>query len=239
MKWTVCLLLCIFSASSMAQGIMADVLAGKLVEPEVGVFAWYELNDAATKKKLFLRQAIVGEKKIKRKTGYWLETQIIPQVGFPVIYKMLLTGPANDAKYVHEVLVKEGQQPVRSITVNPADDLKTSSKASRKSLGRETFKLIQDEITAEHFVVKEGDEELHVWLNDEVRPMGIVRMISPQGELMLSRFGLGGSDALPAIPEDWESQQQAEPEEPKVKVIVEHGVPGYTEDTPDDKKQNK
>jgi len=38
-----------------AQGIVGDVFAGKLINPEVGVFAWYDLSDANTGKKFFLR----------------------------------------------------------------------------------------------------------------------------------------------------------------------------------------
>ena len=48
-------------------------MSGALINPEVGVFAWYELKDNESGRKLFMRQAIVGEKG-RRKKGYYLET---------------------------------------------------------------------------------------------------------------------------------------------------------------------
>lgn len=183
-----------------AQGLLSDILAGNLVNPEVGVFAWYELNDVSTQTKLFLRQAIVGTEKVKRKDGYWVETQIFPEAGFPATYKMLLTGPASDAKNVHRIIIQEGTGRAEEVPVDSTEDETPEAvTAPKQSLGKVTMETPDGPIEAEHFIIEESDGKTEVWINESVRPMGIVRMVSPQGELMLQRFGTGGEDALSAV----------------------------------------
>lgn len=213
------------AGTACAQGIVGDVFAGKLINPEVGVFAWYDLTDATTGKKFFLRQAIVGEERVKLKKGYWVETQIIPQVGFPTVYKMLLTGPANDPKNVHQVIVKEGEDPPEVMPIDtsaeaPIDTVKTK----RESLGVEKVITPAGEIEAEHVVITgEDGGRSEVWIKDAIRPMGIVRMRSAEGELILRRYGSGGKDAesvlSPTALQEGESKPKME-----VKVRVEGGT---------------
>ena len=50
-------------------------------------------------------------------------------------------------------------------------------------------------IGAEHYELAGTDRKVELWLNDKVKPMGIVRMTSPDGELLLRNFGHGGNDA--------------------------------------------
>ena len=215
------------AVSAGGQELMSDVLSGKLINPEVGVYAWYNLTDTESGSKFFLRQAIVGKDKVDGKTAYWVETEIIPQVGFPAMYKMLLTGPANDPKNVHRLLVREGAGPAEEVSLDTPEQGKESgdsdeTKASeRTSLGKEEVDTPQGRLTAEHLTIKKGSVQTELWLNDEVRPMGIVRMQSPQGELLLQRFGKGGEDGesridkespIPASPGDWHVEtRESEP----------------------------
>lgn len=200
-----CIVLTAFGAS--AQGVLSDIMSGALVDPEVGVYAWYELKDAGTGSKLFMRQAIVGQKEVAGKTGYYLETEVVPEIGFPVVYRLLLTGPASSVENVHEILLKEGAEPPESL---PPDILASetigTSEDDRSSTGMEKLTTPAGDMEAEHFVITEGLLKTEVWVNESVRPMGIVKMISPDGELLLTRHGTGGRDAESAMdrqaPED-------------------------------------
>jgi len=192
-------LLGLITAAASAQGIMGDVLSGKLINPEVGVYAWYTLTDNTTNTQLFLRQAIVGKEKVDGEKGYWVETEVIPQVGFPIVYKMLLTGPASDPENVHRILMKQGQDPVRSMPVDTLDDEGTNGQPAQELVGKEEVSTAEGTIEAEHYFVKSGKEKHEIWLNDDVRPLGLVRMVTPQGELKLQRHGKGGQDAQSAI----------------------------------------
>lgn len=181
-----------------AQGILGDVFAGKLINPEPGAWAWYELTDKATGTKFFLRQAIVGAEKVKKKDGFWVETELVPQEGFSAIYKMLLTGPASEPKNVHQLIIKEGQNPPESVPV--PEEGYAGGEGTRTLVGTETIRTSDgQEIEAEHYTLGEGATEAHVWLNDAVRPLGIVKMTSAEGDLVLQRSGVGGKDGESVI----------------------------------------
>lgn len=211
--------LCIVGRPAEAQNVIADIMSGKLINPEVGVFAWYELKDAASGARVFLRQAIVGSKKVGDKEGFYLETEVLPEIGFPIVYKMLLTGPATDPANVHEVMVKDGMNPPETV---PLDTLQQETAAvqegKRESQGKVTVETLAGPIEAEHFVIDEGEHKSEVWVNDTVRPMGIVKMIAPEGELILTRHGTGGSDAESVLDRPYPG---AEGSEGDVKVRVD------------------
>lgn len=191
------------AGAGAGQELMSDVLAGKLINPEPGVYAWYDLKDAKTGDLYFMRQAIVGEEKVKQETAYWVETEIVPQVGFPAVYKMLLTGPASDPKHVHRLMMREGDGEVQEIPVDPDKPAERTKSAledgERSSSGQEEVQTPQGAVKAEHLTITNQGEHTELWLNNDVRPMGVVRMVSPQGELNLRRYGKGGKDGESAL----------------------------------------
>ena len=138
----------------------------------------------------------MGEEKIGRKTGHWLEVEVVPDVGYPTVYKMLLTGPANNPKHVHRVLVRQGNNPVSEVPVDPEAKVDKPQKSKQKKQGKVDLETPMGEIRAEHIVVEGEDNAVELWLNDDVRPMGVVRMRGPQGELRLRSYGEGGENGL-------------------------------------------
>lgn len=192
------------TAAVWAQGPMADVLAGQLVQPEVGAFAWYRVVEADTRAASFMRQAIVGKKRVNRKTGWWLETQVIAPAGQTTVYKMLLTGPASDASNIHEIVIQRGTNPPEHIRVDEAPPTTpVATDLPRTSLGMEKIQTRMGDIEAEHFVVGEPEAPaMEIWINETIPPMGIVRVLSPEGELLIQRYGKGGKDGESAIPSE-------------------------------------
>jgi hypothetical protein len=195
-----------------AQGLMGDVLNGALVAPTPGAFAWYRLTDRASGANYFLRQAVTGKQKVSGKTGWWLETELVPPVGYPVVYKMLLTGPASDAKNVHEIIARRGDAPVEHIKVDevPATE-GLGADQPRVSRGKTKLTTLNGEIEAEHFVIgpeDQPDRQVEVWINESLPPMGIVRMTSPEGELVLQRHGVGGKDGESVLPGPQEKRKR-------------------------------
>ncbi|MBL7644973.1 MAG: hypothetical protein JNK74_02175 [Candidatus Hydrogenedentes bacterium] len=193
-------LLAALPEGARAQGMMSDLLLGKLVNPEVGAYAWYSLKDQASGQEYFLRQAIVGTEKIKRKEAWWLETELVPKVGFSSVYKMLLTGPASEPDNVKRLLVREGNGAVQEITMENGGDWEDDADIPRESAGIETITLPSGEIQAEHYIVKDGEPPTEIWISEQVPPMGLVKMKNSEGELVLQRFGNGGKDGQTAIP---------------------------------------
>ncbi len=191
------------AASPQAQEILGDVMSGKLVNPEVGVYAWYTLEDKSEERVFYLRQAIVDEERIRLRRGHWVETEIIPQIGFPAVYKMLLTGPASDPRNMHRMLLKEGTQEPVEIDVEAmqeeAEEDGPESEVTRTLVGSEVLELPQGQMEADHYILEQDGRTTEIWVNDAVRPMGIIRMLSENGELMLLRYGKGGEDGMSAF----------------------------------------
>ncbi len=184
-----------------AQGLVGDLLAGKLVDPKPGQWAWYNLIDARAGKKYVIRQAIVGEEKVNRKPGYWVEFEVVPEVGFKMVYKMLLTGPASDPKNIHRVIEKSGVDPAREVAVDTATPANSTPESKRRSIGQEEVMTMNGAVRAEHYEVTQGDQIINVWINEKINPTGIVRMQSQDGEMVLRNHGEGGENAKSIITE--------------------------------------
>lgn len=185
------------SAVAPAQGIIGDVLAGKLVKPKVGQWSWYDLVDTQSKRRYVLRQAIVGSEQVGRETGYWVEIELVPELGFPAFYKLLLTGPASNPANVHRVLLKEGKDPVQELPTEGLAGVPENAEAPKQSsLGRVDVETPGGKVKAEHVILTQPDGAVELWLNDDVRPTGIVRMRAVYGELILRNHGEGGENAV-------------------------------------------
>ncbi len=192
------LMLCV---GAFAQdGVMADIMSGKLVNPAVGAWAWYDVKDAASGEHLFLRQAVVGEAKVDGKNGYWIETEVVPHIGYPIIYKMLLTGPAGDPKNIHKVIMRDGTNEAKEMDVDPSAAQPGNLGAAKgKVVGTEKIETPQGAVEAEHVVAEQDGKKTELWTSEKIPPMGIIKLVSPDGELVLQRFGKGGPDGESAI----------------------------------------
>lgn len=192
-------MLALLCGSASAQGVLGDVLSGNLLKPRVGQWAWYDLKDVATEQRYVMRQAIVAEEKVGKARGYWLETEIIPQVGYPMVYKMLVTGPASDPSNVHRILFKQGNaEPMELPKPEPTSEDKPVE-PTREEMGTEKVTTQQGEVEGLRVALREGGQVTEMWINEEVRPMGIVRLESPEGSLLLRGYGQGGGDGESAF----------------------------------------
>ncbi len=210
------------AAPAMAQGVVGDLLAGKLVDPQVGQWAWYDLSSGRGNKKFVVRQAIVGEEKVGRKTGYWVEIEVVPEVGYRVIYKMLLTGPASDPRNIVRVIEKTGAEPAVELEVDPDASGEEAPKPERKPAGQENVATMNGVVSAEHYEVAQNGQTMHLWINESIKPTGIVKLESLDGRMVLRNYGEGGEYAKSVIVEQpisaaeaakiRESQPEAAPE---------------------------
>lgn len=214
------------SLPAAGQSVLGDIMSGSLVNPEPGVFALYDVTDKATGRQFILRQAVVGEERVKGKTGYWVETEIIPGVGYPMILKMLLTGPASDPANIHRVLLRDGAEPAEEVKPEEArfGGEGAFSSGERTVAGEEELTTAQGPVKTEHVVFERNGERTEVWTSDQARPMGIVRLVSKDGELMLRTTGKGGEIAQSVIDREYPAAPGGD--DAKVKVDVrEKGEP--------------
>ncbi len=221
--------LALFAPLAEGQGLVGDLLAGKLVNPKVGQWAWYNLTAAKGGKKYVIRQAIVDQERVNRKQGYWVEFEIIPEVGFKMVYKMLLTGPASDPKNIHRVIEKSGMDPAQEVAIDQSVATPAAqSDSKRRSLGLEDISTLDGIIRAEHYEVMQGEETIHVWINEKINPTGIVRMRSLDGEMVLRNHGTGGENAESLVTEKPLPPEAAiaPKSKPQIKTDVEGGESG-------------
>lgn len=188
------------SQAAWSQDIVSDLFGGKLIKPKAGQWVWYTVTDAQGEELYALRQAVIGEEKVGRQTGYWIEFEIIPQIGYKTFYKVLLTGPASDPRSIQRILVREGFGPSQEVPVQPdGGGQQEPSRPKRKSHGIETVSTGAGPLRAEHIEVTQGDRVVHLWVDEKVRPTGIVRMQTPSGEMVLRSYGSGGEYGASAI----------------------------------------
>jgi hypothetical protein len=211
--------------AAQGQGVISDVFSGSLVNPKVGAWAWYEINggaapDGGIVRLGTMRLAIVGEEKVGDKQGYWLEMEYVPSVGYPSVYKMLLTGPAKDPANVHKMFLREGIEKKQEVSLksegqdkkgkaDPPKGKKDDTAAvtppepatepNRKLVDETDITTASGVVHAQHYEVSGGDGKMDIWLNESVCPMGIVKMKSAEGSLLLREYGAGGPGARSVI----------------------------------------
>jgi hypothetical protein len=195
--------LILLSATAYGQGVLGDLLSGELVNPKVGAWAWYELKDSSSGKSFVIRMAIVDEEKVGTKTGHWFELEVVPMIGYRSVYKMLLTGPAKDPSNIQKMICREGLEQPQEIPVDAAQaDPSSAKEPERKLIGTEQMKTSTGvAVQSEHYELATDGGKTDLWLNSDVRPMGLVKLKSAQGELMLRNYGIGGQDARSVIDE--------------------------------------
>jgi len=206
-----------------AQDMLGDVLMEKLVKPTNGAWAWYDLTDATSDQAFVMRLAIVGEERVEMKQGYWLEIEIVPLVGYRSVYKMLVTGPASDPKNLHKVLQRVGRGNAEEVPADKdaAKEEKPAPEPERKLVGEEEVTIRDGSVVkAQHYQLTRDGQTVDIWLNDEVRPIGIVKQVTPSGEFKLRNYGVGGQDARSVINDPLPAGLGEKIEDMKVEVGV-------------------
>lgn len=206
---------------AQAQGVVGDLLGGNLIKPKVGQWVWYTLTDKLGKESFAVRQAVVGKEDVGNETGYWVEFEVVPEIGFKMLYKVLLTGPASDPRNIHRIIQKDGTNPPREVPVDrEALEEDAPSKPKRESLGMETIRTPAGPVRAEHLKVVEGGHTIDLYVNEDIKPTGIVRMSTPDGEMVLRSKGFGGKYGESALDEASGSEP---PPAPRVETRGETG----------------
>lgn len=178
------------------------VMRGEVIAPDTGVFAWYDLQDIRSGDVLFLRQAVVGTDRKKNAEGVWLETEVVPRIGFPVLYKVLIEARGDRAGRILGGQIREGYDPPQPLDVNNADTLPTGdlSGGQLELAGTETVQTPAGNIDTCHVkVTRQDGKTIELWLAPDVTPAGIVRMRTEEGEMKLRFCGRGGADGSSAM----------------------------------------
>jgi hypothetical protein len=199
--WAALWAVAIIAVPAHAQDAVGDLLAGNLIKPKVGIWAWYDVQDTESGSKYVLRQAVVGKERVGRKTAWWVEFEIVPEVGYRSVYKMLVSGPAGDPRNVHAIVRKLGPGPVERVEFSSDPEAMKQEKEDRKKVGKEPVRTLSGDIEATHYLITRDGRRVDLWTNKDIRPSGIVRMHSDEGEMILRNYGEGGKAGQSLITE--------------------------------------
>lgn len=189
----------LFPKIGIAQSFIEDLFKGKMLSSEPDVWAIYEITDKSTKTHILLRQAITGVEKIdENTTALWLESEIIPTEGFPSVYRFLISYDKNGKEKIHKIVVREGASPPQNIDSGTMPE-NTETTSIKKYIGEEDIEFKSGKIKTKHYKIVENNTAKEVWLNDEVKPLSIVKLSTDEGEMILVKYGKGGEESKSVI----------------------------------------
>lgn len=173
--------------------------------PVVGGWSTYHIKDARGEQSK-LTFAVVD----KDPQGYWLEIRT-PGDGGEAVAAFLIKGDPTDDANVLMVRAEDPGSPALEIDKDTLVKLRTQgSKAfggQAASIGptvgkvagmpKATIEVHGKKLTCKHIKILGPDgQEAEVWMNDEVVPFGVVKLVSGKESIVLENFGKGARPVL-------------------------------------------
>ncbi len=165
------------------------------LEFESGCWSIYEVKDNTTKTTFLLREAITGEELVENRKCFWLEAEVIPTVGFPSVYRFLILPEKDDKHKILKIVMREGANLPETYNGNSIQGETEKINVKKKFVKEEEIEYKTGKIKAKHYSIKTDDKELEIWTTSEIKPLGLVKLQSKDGEITLIRSGKGGAEA--------------------------------------------
>ncbi|HOK08128.1 MAG TPA: hypothetical protein PLT82_01975 [Candidatus Hydrogenedens sp.] len=185
-----------------SQDFLEGLLSGKIISSEPGVWAIYEILDKISNTHVLLRQAITGTEVVDKDTNaLWLESEIIPLEGFPSVYRFLISYDSKGKETIHKIIVREGAEPPKNIDVTTISDSSKDNNLSQKKkfINEEEVTYKNGKIKSKHYKIENNGQIKDIWLNDDVKPLGIVKLTTNDGEMTLIQYGKGGNEGKSSL----------------------------------------
>jgi len=215
----------IFSYNALSQDILSNLLDILPLEFEIGCWSIYEVKDFSTKTTVLLREAITGEEMLNNQKCYWLEAEVIPTIGFPSIYRFLIQPEKNGKHKILKIVVREGANLPETYLSESVQSQEEKSNARKKFIKEEEIEYKSGKIKAKHYTIKTEEKEVEVWTTSEIKPLGLVKLRSKDGEVTLIRYGKGGEEAKSNLEistrRDYKSEEDKKSKNGDVAVKVE------------------
>jgi hypothetical protein len=158
----------------------------KVFNPVVGKGAEYQTIKTDSKTTPQTTQMfIVGTESVDGKDGYWMEIVTTTEKGGNFVGKMLFT--KDDFQFRRMVIQVPGQGAME-MPFNPAQGTKQSLQDTMSewhSIGTESVTVPAGTFSCEHWKNDKNNSE--VWTNDKVTPFGMVKEMSPNNTMVLTK----------------------------------------------------
>ena len=174
-------------AQRMAQ---APSMPGEF-KPVVGAGAQYEVT---TKKneKVNWAYAVVGKEAVGGAEGYWLEMRLEGGKEGGMVMKHLLVVRGGKAEVKRMIVQTPGQPPMEMpMGMMGGMMARGQQAASEQNLGErvgtETVTVPAGTFLCEHYRSKSGKTPADVWVSTKISPYGLVKMVSEDSTLVLTK----------------------------------------------------
>ena len=174
-------------AQRMAQ---APSMPGEF-KPVVGSGAQYEVT---TKKneKVNWAYAVVGKEAVGGAEGYWLEMRLEGGKEGGMVMKHLLVVRGGKAEVKRMIVQTPGQPPMEMPMgmmggMMPRGQQAASEQNLGERVGTETVTVPAGTFLCEHYRSKSGKTPADVWVSTKISPYGLVKMVSEDSTLVLTK----------------------------------------------------
>ncbi|MCX8064070.1 MAG: hypothetical protein N3G21_02740 [Candidatus Hydrogenedentes bacterium] len=191
-----------------SQDIIENLLDILPLELDLGSWSIYEVKDNPTKTTLILREAITGEEYLNNKKCYWLETEIIPIVGFASVYRFLIQPESEGKHSILKIVTREGANLPETYNYDTIQNQPAEEMVKKKLIGEELIEYRTGKVRAKHYNIEIEHKEIDIWVAPEIKPLGLVRLRSKDGEMTLVKHGKGGVESKSSLLQDKESSSE-------------------------------
>ena len=174
-------------AQRMAQ---APSMPGEF-KPVVGAGAQYEVT---TKKneKVNWAYAVVGKEAVGGAEGYWLEMRLEGGKEGGMVMKHLLVVRGGKAEVKRMIVQTPGQPPMEMPMGMMGGMMSRGQQAASEQnlgerVGTETVTVPAGTFLCEHYRSKSGKTPADVWVSTKISPYGLVKMVSEDSTLVLTK----------------------------------------------------
>jgi hypothetical protein len=206
------LLTLLFVSPAFAQrgpmgGMGAPQFQGVL-NPVVGSGATYEVDNKTGKNNVDI--SVVGKEDANGKSGYWLEMGVaMPGNGGQMFTKLLMVVDGKNVAPSRMIMQMAGQppmeMPMEGMMANMQRNASVDIRDTAQKVGTESLTTPAGTFSADHYRSQDGSWD--VWLADKVGPWGIVKSVSGDTTMIVTKVTTSAKDQITGTPQKFDPAQ--------------------------------
>ncbi len=180
-----------------------------LYTPKVGHWSKYAITDSRQETATLTFAVVVQEG-----DGYWLEVRSEGEGGAGTV-AFLVKGDPTDDRSVVKIRARDGEGPLMELNRATLEKLKAQGQQAfgrpalpigptlgkLQALADETVVVGGRSLRCQHIrIVGKDDKSAEAWIQEEVAPFGLVKLLSGEEQVLLLDFGKGAKPTLTGTP---------------------------------------
>ena len=203
----ICLSVASTASAQMGMDLFKKPDIAKAFNPLVGKGAQYLNTTASTsaKKSSTMEMYIVGKESVEGKDGFWMEFVTADEKNQTFVGKALFT--KEDFQF-HRMIMQMPGQGAMEMPFNPTAAHREKMEESMNewhSVGTESVTVPAGTFSCEHWRNDKSNSD--VWTSDKVTPFGMVKEVSPQGIMVLTKVITDAQDRITGPVKKFDMQQ--------------------------------